>query len=187
MANVERTVIGLFDTTPHAETAVRALKSEGFTEAQIGVAMQSKADAAKFDATTATPVEQAAGAGAVTGTVVGGLVGLLAGFGTIVVPGVGPVAAAGTLSTVLGSTALGAGVGAAAGGVIGALVGLGVPEEEAHVYAEGLKRGGTLVSINTHNETEANKAVSVLRTNNAVDIDKRREEYRSSGWTGYTL
>lgn len=185
MANLERTVLGLFDTSAHAETAVKALKADGFTQEQIGVAMQSSTDAANFEASTATPVEQAAGAGAVTGGVVGGVLGLLAGFGTIVIPGIGPVAAAGTLSTVLGSTAVGAGLGAATGGLLGALVGLGIPEEEAHVYAEGLKRGGVLVSVHTRTEADASRAVDILRRNNAVDIDKRREEYRTTGWNRY--
>jgi hypothetical protein len=81
---------------------------------------------------------------------------------------------------------VGAGLGAAAGGLIGALVGMGIPEEHAHVYAEGLKRGGVLVSVKTADEQQANRAVQVLRQYNAVDIDKRREEYRASGWTGYS-
>jgi hypothetical protein len=37
-------------------------------------------------------------------------------------------------------------VGAATGGVVGALTQAGVSEEDAHVYAEGVRRGGTLVS-----------------------------------------
>ncbi len=187
MANLERTVIGLFDTTNHAEEAVRDLQQNNFARERIGVAVQSKDMASKFEAANASPTEQAAGAGAVTGTAVGGLVGLLVGLGSITLPGIGPVATAGTLTTVLGSTALGAGVGAAAGGLIGALVGLGIPEEEAHVYAEGLKRGGTLVTVQTIDENQANRAVDILRNHNAVDIDKRREEYRSGGWNGYSI
>ena len=187
MTDLHRTVIGLFDETSNAESAVRALQSAGFTRESIGVAVQTKDDATRFESHDATPAEQAAGAGAVTGTAIGGLVGLLVGLGSVTLPGIGPVATAGTLSTVLGSTALGAGVGAAAGGLIGALVGLGVPEEEAHVYAEGLKRGGTLVSVQTVDENNANRAVDILRNNDAVDINKRRDQYRNEGWNGYSV
>lgn len=189
MATMDRTVMGLFDTTEHAQQAVRGLQDSGFAREHIGVAVQNAETARSIGATTgtdATATEESAGAGALTGTAVGGLLGLLVGLGTITLPGIGPVATAGTLATTLGSTALGAGIGAAAGGLIGALVGLGIPEEDAHVYAEGLKRGGVLVSVTTNNEAEADKAVNMMRQYDAVDIDKRREEYTSSGWNGYT-
>ena len=184
MATLERNVLGLFDTRDHAEQAIRGLQDQGFSRDAIGVAVQSAEQAAQMGGGT-TAAGESAGAGAVTGAGVGGLLGLLAGLGTITLPGVGPIATAGTLATVLGSTAVGAGLGAAAGGLIGALVGMGIPEEHAHVYAEGLKRGGVLVSVKTADEQQANRAVQVLRQYNAVDIDKRREEYRASGWTGY--
>ena len=186
MATLERTVLGLFDTHNDAEQAIRGLEQAGFSRDLIGVATQS-ANRSTSVGGTASTTEQSAGAGAVTGTAIGGLLGLLAGLGTITIPGIGPIATAGTLATVLGSTALGAGIGAATGGLIGALVGMGIPEEEAHVYAEGLKRGGVLVSVQTTNAQEAERAVSVLRRYNAVDIDKRREEYRGSGWKGYGI
>jgi len=184
MATLERTVVGLFDTTEHAEQAVRGLQTKGFARENIGVAVQSREQATAMGGNT-TSTEESAGAGALTGTAVGGLLGLLVGLGTITLPGIGPVATAGTLATTLGSTALGAGLGAATGGLIGGLVGMGIPEEDAHVYAEGLKRGGTLVSISTTDERQANEAIDVLRQFNAVDVDKRRNEYRSAGWTNY--
>ena len=59
------------------------------------------------------------------------------------IPGVGPVVAAGWLVAAL----TGAAVGGATGGIIGALSQqAGVSDEEANVYAEGLRRGGALVS-----------------------------------------
>jgi hypothetical protein len=74
--------------------------------------------------------------------VVGGGAGLLAGLGLLAIPGLGPVVAAGWLA----STALGAVVGGTAGGLIGALTAAGVSKEDAQVYAEGIRRGGTLVT-----------------------------------------
>ena len=81
--------------------------------------------------------------GASLGTVLGGGAGLLAGLGMLAIPGLGPVVAAGWLA----STLVGAGVGAAAGGVVGALTDAGVSHEDAHAYAEGINRGGTLVTF----------------------------------------
>ncbi|HEY1013256.1 MAG TPA: general stress protein [Herpetosiphonaceae bacterium] len=188
MATLDRTVVGLFDTSEHAEQAVRGLQTKGFARDNIGIAVQDREQAAALgDAGNVTATGESAGAGALTGTAVGGLLGLLVGLGTITVPGIGAVATAGTLATTLGSTALGAGIGAAAGGLIGALVGMGIPEDDAHVYAEGLKRGGVLVSVTTRDEQQADAAVQTLRQFNAVDIDKRRDEYRTSGWKGYEI
>ena len=59
--------------------------------------------------------------------------------------GLGPIVAAGWLVAAL----TGAGVGAAAGGLLGALTGSGLSEEESHVYAEGVRRGGNLVTVRT--------------------------------------
>ncbi|MBX8785655.1 hypothetical protein HBA94_18015, partial [Ochrobactrum sp. GRS2] len=57
-----------------------------------------------------------------------------------------PVVAAGWLAATAAGAAGGAVVGAATGGLIGALMNEGVSEEDAHLYAEGVRRGGTLVS-----------------------------------------
>jgi hypothetical protein len=52
----------------------------------------------------------------------------------------------GRAAAVDASTALGAAAGAATGGVVGALTKAGVSKEDASLYAEGVGRGGTLVT-----------------------------------------
>jgi uncharacterized protein (TIGR02271 family) len=84
-----------------------------------------------------------AATGAGIGATVGGVAGLLAGLGLLAIPGIGPVVAAGWLA----STAAVAVAGGATGGLIGALTQSGVGEQEAHAYAEGVRRGGTLVTV----------------------------------------
>ena len=81
-------------------------------------------------------------AGAGIGATAGGVVGLLAGLGLLAIPGVGPVVAAGWLV----ATAAGAAVGGTAGGIIGALTQAGTSQEDAYLYAEGVRCGSTLVS-----------------------------------------
>ncbi len=54
------------------------------------------------------------------------------------IPGLGPVVAAGWL---VSTAALGV-VGGMTGGIIGALTRSGVDEDDAHAYAEGVRRGG---------------------------------------------
>jgi uncharacterized protein (TIGR02271 family) len=120
----------------------------------------------------------AVGAGA--GAAVGGLGGLLVGLSALAIPGVGPVLAAGPLATTLA----GAGLGAAAGGLLGALTDLGVPEEEAHYYAEGVRRGGALVTVETDDQM-ADRAAEIMGRFGAIDVDERAGHWRQSGWTRF--
>ncbi len=123
-----------------------------------------------------------AGAGASAGTLIGGGLGLLTGLGLLAIPGVGPVVAAGWLV----ATITGAGIGAAGGGLLGSLVGAGVPEDQAHAYTEGVRRGGTLVTVRA-DESRASTIERVLegRSASAVDLSARRADYQAEGWTGY--
>jgi uncharacterized membrane protein len=136
-------VVGLFETREAAERAVRELDRRGLDQATVSLAMRQRDGPATVAAATGTQATEAAGTGAAGGGILGGLAGLLVGLGALTVPGVGPVLAAGPLSAALGTALAGAGIGAAAGGLVGALVGVGVPEEEAAYYEEGVRRGAS--------------------------------------------
>jgi len=180
-----KTVVGLFENYTDADRAVSELNTRGFNRNEISVAARDSAlrDRVVGTAGEERAVAESAGAGAVGGAVVGGLGGLLVGLGALAIPGVGPVIAAGTLATALGSTAAGAGIGAAAGGLIGALVGLGIPEDDAHFYAEGVKRGGVLVTVQASDD-RATEALNIMRKARAVDVDTQRQTWSESGWAG---
>ena len=132
------------------------------------------------DTTTGAPVHTGAGtgagAGASIGTIIGGGAGLLAGIGALAIPGVGPVIAAGWLI----ATLTGAGAGAAAGGLLGSLTGAGVPEDNAHVYAEGVRRGSTLVTVRA-DDNKVSEAESIMARYMPVDIAQRGAGYRADG------
>ena len=144
------TVVGLFRSTDQAEPAIRDLKAAGFSDSQIGVLMQDRAEERRLATDTGTKAGEGAAAGAVGGGVLGGIVGLLAGVGALVIPGIGPLIAGGALA----STLAGAGIGAAAGGIIGALIGMGIPEEDARYYETGLREGGILVTVDAGDAAE---------------------------------
>jgi uncharacterized protein (TIGR02271 family) len=124
-------------------------------------------------------VSDGAGTGATVGTLAGGGAGLLAGLGMLAIPGLGPVVAAGWLV----STLVGAGAGAAVGGITGALVDAGVDENDAHAYAEGIRRGGALVTVRA-SDAEVDRIVDILDDEGTVDFDDRETTWRSEGWTG---
>lgn len=122
---------------------------------------------------------EGAAAGAGVGAVIGGTAGLLAGLGLLAIPGIGPVVAAGWLV----STAVGALAGGTAGGILGALTQAGVSDEDAHVYAEGIRRGGTLVSVRVP-DSDGARVESIL-DRSAVDISERSAAWRRSGWSRF--
>jgi hypothetical protein len=185
-----RTFTHLYDTYDDAVHTVQALESAGVPHDSISIVANNADDrysttpdsVVEDNTTTAEPESSGAGAGATLGTVAGGAVGLLTGLGLMAIPGVGPVVAAGWLV----ATVTGAGVGAAGGGLLGSLVGAGVPEEHAHTYAEGVRRGGTLVSVRA-DEARAAEIEAILdgRTPAAVDVTSRRADYQQTGWTGF--
>jgi hypothetical protein len=74
--------------------------------------------------------------------------------------------------------------GAATGTIVGALKNAGHSEEDAHVYSEGVRRGGTLVSAKVPDDKVA-EAEAVLQRNRSVDAQSRGQLYRSNGWTSF--
>ncbi len=192
---MSKTVVGLFDDFQDAQNVVRDLTTAGFRRESISLAANQTAtgytgDGSDFGAGTAQ-TGHAVGKDAGIGAGVGGVVGLLTGLGLLAIPGIGPVLAAGPIAAALGigaaatSTVVGAGIGAVAGGLIGGLTHLGVPKEHAEYYAEGVRRGGTLVTVDAP-DNQAQQAVDIMNGNGAVDIDTRGAAYRSGGYTGYT-
>jgi len=60
-----------------------------------------------------------------------------------------------------------------------------LPDEDRYTYAEGLRRGGYLVTAAT---TAANysKALDILDAEGTVNIDERAETWRKEGWKGWS-
>ena len=135
------TISRLYDRYADAERAVTALETAGIPHSDISIVANNSDDwynSGKKDRDSDGVDDRAesAGKGAGIGAGLGGAAGLLAGLGLLAIPGLGPVVAAGWLA----STAVGAAAGAATGGIIGALTEAGVSEEDAHTYAEGVRR-----------------------------------------------
>jgi hypothetical protein len=168
------TVTHLYDDYGKAQEAVRALESLGFTNDEVSIASRVRDNGELVDDASG------AATGASVGAVAGAGTGLLTAMGVMAIPGLGPLVAAGVLATMLA----GAATGAAAGGILGALTDYGVSEEDAHVYSEGIRRGGTLVTVRAADD-RAQMAREVLNRYDPVDIPARRNAYREGGWTRY--
>lgn len=183
-----RTITGLFDTLDDAQSAAKELLDRGIPRENVSMVAP---DVSNTNAQQhAVGAESAVGTGALGGGVVGGAVGLLVGAGLLAIPGIGPVlaigplaAAIGTIGAAVGSTALGAGVGASIGGLAGSLISAGVPESKAHIYAEGVRRGGVLLTVGIDSAmAERVDADAVMRRYRVVDIDQRSADWHTTGW-----
>jgi hypothetical protein len=64
------------------------------------------------------------------------------------------------------------------------LVSAGIPEEQAHFYAEGVRRGGTLVTVRTGDVADSSVR-DILQRNGAVDMGARGAEWRRAGWSRF--
>lgn len=173
------TLVALYDDVRTAHQVVDDLHNHNFERDNISLIARD-ADSRYASYTESYEGDNDAAEGAGIGAVIGGIGGLLVGLGALAIPGVGPVVAAGPI--VAGLT--GAGVGAVAGGIVGALVDMGLPEEEAHHYAEGVRRGGTLVSVQVVDD-QVNEAIDIMESHRPVDINNRATAWRESGWTRF--
>lgn len=181
-----KTITRLFDDYADATAALSELERLGVPRDSISI-VASNADGAHGDAGTAIGEVDDHGdvsRGVSTGAALGGVGGLLAGLGLLAIPGLGPIVAAGWLA----STAVGAGIGAAGGAATGTIVGAlkeaGHTEDEAHVYSEGVRRGGTLLSARV-DDSMVTEAEAVLDRNRSVDATARGAAYRQDGWTRF--
>ncbi|WP_018012304.1 general stress protein [Sinorhizobium medicae] len=157
-----RVVAGLFDDYDEARGAVSDLEAAGFPSEDMSI------------------VANNAGERYTSGGAVPGATGLLMGLDLMVIPGIGPVVGAGWLA----SAAAGALTGECAGGIIETLTHSGLEEEDAHLYAEGVRRGSALVVVRADEKLVA-QADGILRNRNAVDISFRRRAFTEDGWTRF--
>lgn len=173
-----KTVVGTYDNIQTAYAIANDLIATGYSRNDISViANDPNEEYAPYVKANTVDATDDVAAGAGIGAAIGGLGGLLVGLGALAIPGVGPVIAAGPLLAAL----TGAGVGAVAGGIVGALVDLGIPDEDAHIYSEGLRRGHVLVVAQVP-DASVNAVTSIMERPGLVDIHRQADSWRASGW-----
>jgi hypothetical protein len=186
----EKTVVALYDRFDDAKAAVAELIAAGALPDKISLlANTSSGDHPALSVNPAFAHEEfdvdsheqpGFVTGAELGIGVGGILGFVLGISTIAIPGFGFLIAAGTWATVS--------AGAATGGVIGAVIGMlaghGVSDKDTHLYAEGLKRGGTLVTV-VVSDAETQAMRGIFAKHKAVDIEGRGAPWNPEGWVGF--
>jgi uncharacterized membrane protein len=169
-----KTLVGLFRDPEEAQAAINDLEQTGFTRNEVSLV-------APGDPTDVAAREREADTRTGTGAVVGGAAGMMIGLATFAIPGIGPILAAGPFAVAL----TGAGVGAAAGGMLGALSELGVSDNREVMYAEGIRRGGTLVVVHPADDEQSERAEAIFDRHDAMDIEEHAGNWRKTGWKGF--
>ena len=177
------TVAAIFNTRADAEGAAGRLREAGFSEDRISL-LAPGVTQGQLDDVPTTETEQP-GMGAALGGAVGGALGVAGGleFGaaaaSLLLPGVGPVFAAG----LIGAALLGAGgaaAGAAAGGALEDSMARGLPHDELFVYEDALRHGRSVVIAVADDDEQANVARGVMTQAGAESVDAAREKW----WLG---
>jgi hypothetical protein len=177
------TAAGIFNSSAEAERAVEGLRAAGFGEESISI-LTPGTSPQQLDDVPTTETEQP-GMGTAVGGAVGGALGVAGGLhlgaaaASLLVPGVGPVLAAG----LIGAALLGAGgaaTGAFAGGALEDSMAKGLPHDELFVYEDALRRGRTVVLVVADDEEQADRAREALVRAGAESIDAARESW----WVG---
>lgn len=186
-------VVGLFTNRESAEEAIRELHDVGYTNESLGYLDRYRDETGEVivdpdyqaEPSTDDAAEEAgrgAAGGAVGGAATGAGAALLASAGLLVVPGIGPFLAAGTVAAALGATAVGAAGGAVLGGAIGGVVGASddddIDETTAH-YRRGIDRGDAMVTVQVSDGRESAVA-DVMQRAGADRVDTHGED----GWIG---
>lgn len=153
---LSQTIIGVFPSRSSAENAVSTLRRQGFTNEEINIISKKQSHQQSGENTDDDIMD-----GTLTGGTLGGIGGLLLGAGALMIPGIGPIVAAGPIAAAIG--------GAIAGGITGGLIDWGIPAEESHHYEQEVIQGSILAIIRT-DATKVNSVAQILRQNGAKEV-----------------
>src|SRR6266403_588790 len=170
-------VTGIFVSQTKAEQTIRKLQADGLQADRVTLLSPGGKGLKKLESVPGDSTEQP-GMGTAICAVVGGAAGL-SGALAAVVPGVGPVTAAGLLGAAILSAA-GASLGAVAGGSIENFMTEGLPEDEIFVYEDALRKGRSVVIALAEDAAAARPIRELLKSEGAEEIDAARKEW----WIG---
>jgi len=182
-----QTLVALYHNFQDAQNALDALVRGGVDRTKISLVANNTAGEytdyvnSDYDSEDAVTAEEGASFGAASG----GILGALAGLGALAIPGIGPVIAAGPLIAALTGGAVGALAGSATGGLVGGLVKTHhMDAEDAELYAEGVRRGETLLTVQV-DDSEVSRTRDLLNRYNPTDVHGEATTWRSQGWTKF--
>ncbi|WFU34380.1 hypothetical protein QA635_08165 [Bradyrhizobium brasilense] len=185
------TICRLYDSYADARRVIVALEVAGLPSSETSmISNNSDAWYVATESTNIVPLRKQDASsetardgkfeGAAVGVAIGATAATAASLVTMLaLPGIGAVVGMGWFAAILGSMA----IGGVTGGLLGALTNAGINEEDAHVFAEGVRRGGTLIAARVP-PAEVPRIDSIMNRS-AVRLQERCELYRRSGWQAF--
>lgn len=162
---MSNTIIGTFKSPADAQVAIDRMMVAGVTNDELSVMMAEGTRNTHFAIDKSTKVAEGAATGGAIGGTLGAIVAGIVAVSTIVVPGLGLVAAGSLVAALAG-----AGAGAATGGLIGGLVGLGFDKHQAELVEKSLRDGHIAIGVRTDDSKLAEKVEQILNDMEADSI-----------------
>lgn len=163
---MSRTIAGFYRSVADGESAQGKLLAGGFSREELSFVV---GDTGAHElpvvgplASTGAESEMAQDAG------LGGVIGVALGAIAVILPGFGALLAVGPLAAAIGGLA----AGLAAGGLVGLLRDHGISEEEAEFYAEGVKRGGALLTVHGVSAEREEIARRIMKEAGAIQTEE---------------
>jgi hypothetical protein len=177
-----RAVAGVFHSRENAQCGLEALRRAGFSPENVSFLTPGSTEE-QIHAVPVSETEQP-GVGRAIGGAVGAALGMAGGFElgvgiSALIPGVGPVLAAGLAGMAL-LGAGGAAIGVAAGGRADQDSTEGLPADEIFFYEDALRQGRSVVIVMANGKREADRARELLAECGAESIDAARDAW----WIG---
>ena len=157
-------VVAMFPELSHAAAAARELHAAGITSDQLSIISRNHDEesdyAAQIGGTPGAEIEDSR-----TAARFGELSGHLLAAIALVLPGIGPIVAAGPLAAGLGEAA-----GHVAGGIATALSGAGIPDDRAEALQAAVENGAILLAVHTV-QPRLVEIQSILKSAGATKIE----------------
>ena len=164
-------VFGIFPSACQAESAMASLALARFTCGDVSVIMLN-GDGSTATAHAGRTRQSGAKTAVDTAPAIGGTLGRLSGIGTLPVVGMRPVVTAGPMRDSL----VRLGATEARGELADVLIGLGIPEYKAKRYADWVKEGGLLLSVQCDTYDDVARATEVFIRTGGRDVTSANEE-----------
>jgi len=158
---MSKTIVAIFEQRESAERAANAVNEHGLKSSDISIIRLEDTQGGERE-TTSTTENDNISRGTFTGTSIGGVAGIALGLGTLAIPGLGVIAAAGPVAGLIS--------GAITGGVVGSLVDLGIPQDASNRYEEDIRSGRVYWSMPI-SEDNGGKVAQILREYGASRIE----------------
>ncbi len=157
-------VTAIFETHRDAGVAIDRLVENGFPQDDISLLVSESHHGEHFAVVAKSKAPEGVAAGATLGGTLGAIAAGVAAVGTLAIPGVGVLATGPLVAAAAGLAA-----GGGAGGLVGGLIGLGIPEHEAKLFEEEVKKGGILVGVKAEKGRE-DLAKGILQDSDAQKV-----------------